>query len=106
MAHPAWLLLHPQMTPEHLGFLPAFLDEDDKRTAREQFDANYRHGGWQPTGGDKFKLLDGWRLKYPGDPVLVPLAICKLRDEVIILYEGEFVAIFQPDRSFEVARMD
>jgi len=30
----------------------------------------------------------------------------KLRDEVIVLYESEFVAIFQPDGTFEVARMD
>lgn len=105
MAPPAWLLLHPQMTPEHLGFLPGFLDEDDKRSAREQFNERYV-SGWMATGSDRFKLLDGYRLKYPGDPVLVPLAMTKLRDELIFLYEGEYVAIFQPDRSFEVARMD
>src|SRR6185436_6514294 len=105
MTHPAWLLLHPRMTPEYLGFIPGFLDEDDKRPAKEQFDDRYV-SGWMPTGADKFKLLDGYRLKYPGDPVQQPLALTKLRDEVIVLYEGDFVAIIQPDRSFEVARMD
>jgi len=93
------------MTAHHLGFLPGFLDEDDKRSAREQFNERYV-SGWMPTLGDKFKALSNYRLKYPGDPVLIPLAMTKLRDEVIVLYESEFVAIFQPDGTFEVARMD
>jgi len=42
----------------------------------------------------------------PGDPPFKPLAQAKLRDELIVLYEADFVAVIQPDRSFEVARMD
>jgi hypothetical protein len=105
MTPPPWLLLHPQMTPEHLGFLPGFLDEEDKRPAKEQFDDRYV-GGWMAFGGDKFKLLDRWRLKYPGNPVLVPRAIARLRKELIVFYDHDVVAIIQPDRTFEVARMD
>jgi hypothetical protein len=29
-----------------------------------------------------------------------------LRDEMILLYQSDIVVIVQPDRSFEVARMD
>jgi hypothetical protein len=32
--------------------------------------------------------------------------MCKLRDELILVYEGDWVAVLQKDGSFEVARMD
>jgi len=100
-----WAFLDPQMTPEHLGLLPMMLSEYDPRPAREQFDANYQHGGgWDPMKG--FTLHDGNSLSYPGDPPLIPLAITKLRDELIVFYQYSWVAIIQPDRSFEVCRMD
>jgi hypothetical protein len=38
--------------PEELGLLPDFIDQNDPRSAREQFDANYGHGGgWHPIDG-------------------------------------------------------
>src|SRR3982751_2684992 len=44
-----WILKHPKMTPEGLGAIPYFLDEDDPRPAREQFHERYNHGGgWRP----------------------------------------------------------
>ncbi len=101
---PRWELLHPRMAHEHLGFIPGFLDEDDPRPAKEQFNERYVFGGWQPFQGHKLQADN--TLKYPGDPPMRALAQTKLRDELIILYEGEWVAIIQPDRSFEVSRMD
>lgn len=97
-------LLHPRMTPDHLGFLPAMLSPDDPRPAREQFNSNYSFGGWSPFKG--FTLNTDNSLSYPGDPPQQPLAQAKLRDELIILYPSSWVAIIQPDRSFEVARLD
>lgn len=99
-----WELLHPRMTYEHLGFLPDFFSEHDPRPAKEQINSNYRFGGWQKFDG--FKLGADNSLKYPGDPSLEPLAQAQLRDELIILYQSSWVAIIQPDRSFEVARID
>lgn len=101
-----WELVHPQARPENLGLLPSMLDEDDPRSAREQFNSNYQHGGgWFPMQG--FKLsADGKRLLYPGDPPMLALARVKLRDELVVLYECEWVAIIQPDGSFETCRMD
>jgi hypothetical protein len=97
-----WLTLHPSVTHESLGFIPGFLNENDPRPAREQFGRNYI-GGWRPM--QKFTLEDD-RLCYPGDPPLLPLAETRLREEVIRLYEHEWVVIVQPGGSFEVSRMD
>jgi len=100
-----WQMLHPNMTPEHLGLIPGWLDRDDPRPAREQFNEHYGHGGgWRPFGG--FKLTAQNRLIYPEDPPLVPLAQAWLRDELIVFYEHAWVAIIQSDRSFEACRMD
>lgn len=46
------------------------------------------------------------RAEYPGDPPLYPLAQTQLRDELIIFYDHEIVAVFQPDGSFEACRMN
>ena len=100
-----WTMLHPEATPDMLGYLPGFLSEKDPDKAREQLNKNYSHGGgWFPM--KRFTKLPDGRLKYPGDPPLLPLAQTKLRDELIVLYEHEVVAIIQPDGSFEAARMD
>ena len=100
-----WKLLHPRMTAEHLGLLPGMLNPSDPRPAREQLDDGYRHGGgWDPFHG--FKLLKNNSLAYPGDPPQRALAETWLRDEHVVLYESDWVAIIQPDGSFEVSRMD
>jgi hypothetical protein len=100
-----WMLLHPKMTPEHLGLLPGMLDENDQRPAKEQFDGNYAHGGgWRPYNG--FKLTVENHLTHPGDPPLRPLAITHLRGETILFYDHSWVVVVQPDRTFEACRMD
>ena len=97
-------LKHPQATQQMLGYLPSFLSVDDPRSAKEQFNDNYRHGGgWSPYHGHTM-LSNG--LRHPGDPVMRLLAEAKLRDETIRFYEGEWVAIVQADGSYEIARMD
>lgn len=100
-----WELLHPQMTMDNLGYIPYWLSEDNPKSAREQLDDGYRRfGGWQPFNG--FKLEADNRLLYPNDPPTIPLAQTKLRDELIVFYPHSWVAVIQPDRSFEVCRMD
>ena len=101
-----WVKIDPRITPEHLGFLPSFLDEDDPRPAREQIDANYQHGGgWNPFDGFSFHR-ERLSLTYPGDPPVKPLAMTKLRDEVIIFYDYSWLLILQPDGTWEVSRVD
>ena len=101
---PKWTLLHPKMLLSHLGRIPSFLEEDDPRSAREQFDANYRFGGWHDFKG--FTLSEGNVLHYPDDPPLHPVASCRLREELILFYPSSWVCIIQPDRTFSVANLD
>lgn len=112
MSTPAIIVLEPGIPMREagalIGELPCFVDDKDPRPAREQFNANYQHGGgWLPFGQGQWTLnFTTWTLSYPGDPPLYPVAIMKLRDERIVIYRHAIVMILQPDNSFEVARMD
>lgn len=108
MQHPKWLIrstVKYTNAEDVLGFLPMFLDLDDPRSAKEQLDANYAHGGgWQSFKGHK--MLPNGDLQYPGDEPTQFVAHTHFRNERVVLYEHGWVAIVQPDGSFEVARMD
>ncbi len=100
-----WLKVDPKATLDHLGLLPQMFDDLDPRSAKEQANDNYRHGGgWCPFVG--FTLLPDGNLKYPGDPPTKLLYVAKLRDEIIRVYEWAWVMIMQADGSYEIARMD
>jgi hypothetical protein len=100
-----WIMLHPKMTPEHLGFIPSFLSEDDPEPAAKQIHKNYTGGGgWFPMHG--FEKEDNNVLQYPGDPPLKPLAMTMLRKETILFYQHDIVCIVQPDGTWEAARLD
>ena len=87
------------LQPEDLGALPSFLSDDDPRPAREQLDANYVHGS------PNWRTEDGI-LYFPRDPPLPWIAMTMLREEMILLYPADFVAIVAPDGSFVFQRMD
>lgn len=103
-----WTMLHPRATRDTLGFIPDFLNPADPRPAREQFNENYAHGGgWRPRPAGAFTVIgDGDAIQYPGDPPFPAAAMTMLRDEKIIVYAMSYVAIFQPDGTVEIARMD
>lgn len=97
--------LHKSVTWDHIGMIPEWLSESDPRPAKEQLHSAYGHGGgWQPFNG--FRLEADNSLTYPGDPAQYPIAEMHLRDELVLMYNHAWVAIIQPDRSFEVCRMD
>ena len=117
--HPDWNC-YPANAPM-LGMIPLFLDLDDPRPAREQFDENYAHGGgWQPFKGFALVNIDGkghqipipnWRLIYPDDPAYQPIGWCYLRDECIIVWPYSWVMIWKADGTttggdWEICRMD
>lgn len=98
-------MLNPSYTEADLGMLPFFAWESNPKSAKEQINDNYRHGGgWQSFQG--FTFNKDTSISYPNDPPQHPIAIAKLRDEVIFVYEGSWVLILQPDRSYDVARID
>lgn len=97
-------LKHPRATIEHLGLVPEFFSADDPRPAKEQLRENYAHGGgWNPMQG--FKMTET-SLRYPGDPPFLLLAEAKLNSETLRLYTSAWLAVVQPDGSYEVARVD
>jgi len=92
---------------EDLGLLLTWLNPNDPRPAREQFDENYQHGGgWRPFGEGQWTLGMDCLLTYPGDPPYKPIAGIKFRKEMVLFYRHSLVAIRQLDGTFEVARMD
>lgn len=98
-------LLHPRVTWDHVGMICEWLSPNNPSPARDQLNQAYGHGGgWQPFKG--FTLETDNSLTYPGDPPQRPIAEMRLRDELIVQYNHAWVAIIQPDRSFEVCRMD
>lgn len=90
----------------HVGIIPTFLNENDPKTAAQQFNDNYVFGGWSPSGADKWSLDDDMSLNYSGDDTLIPRAMMHLHDENIYVYDYALVCIVQLDGSFEVSRMD
>lgn len=100
-----WVIFDLDQGAEALGLIPQFLRSDDPRPAREQLNERYQFGGWQPMSGFTLgeKLLT---LNYPDDPPLKPFGFAILREEVIAVYPHGWVAIFQMDKSFEIARLD
>ena len=105
MAHLIWKNRDRRSSLDDLGLLIDFLSADDPRSAREQLNDNYRHGGgWSPLPG--WTMLPGGAIKYPGDPVLFPLWEVPLRDELVLVYSYAWVAVVQKDGTFEIARID
>lgn len=95
---------------EVVGFIPQFLSERDPRPAKEQIHENYAHGGgWNSFDGFElvnFEKLGNYALRYPGDPLIKELSRAKLRDELLVFFECQWLAIIQPDGSWEVCRLD
>jgi hypothetical protein len=107
MTHPAWFALQPGITPDHLGFIPSFLDEDDPDDAATQLDKHYAHGGGFRQTVVQFEVPPDYsELRYPEDPPRLALAATKLRDETIILYESAWVLVRKADGTHVIARMD
>jgi hypothetical protein len=107
MTHPTVLILNARYAdPNFVGFIPTFLDLDDPRPAKEQFAGRYAFGGgWRNQSG--FTTRDGRpTLYFPGDPPFEPIAVMRLRDEMIFVYLHGYVSIFQEDGTFEACRMD
>jgi hypothetical protein len=100
------MLIHPLARPDHVGMIPSWLDLNDPRSAKEQLNEGYAHGGgWHSFSGFTMDKNTG-AIKFPGDPPHPPLASIVFRDELIVIYEHAWVAIVQPDGSFEICRMD
>lgn len=92
--------------PLVVGYLPEIIRESDSRSAIEQIKTNYL-GGWNPFEGfDLTELKNGsYQLEYPGDPPMKELSRARLRDETIVLFQYDWVAIIH-GKDYRIARMD
>lgn len=86
------------------GDLRFFANENITTPLKEQINAAYSFG-WNPFKG--FKMDPKTKgIKYPKDPELLPLAVATFREQTVYLYQYSWVAIVEPDGSFEVSRID
>ncbi|KQX18379.1 MULTISPECIES: hypothetical protein [unclassified Sphingomonas] len=89
-----------------LGDIPAWLSEHSPLGAAAQIDRWYQHGGgWREFKGFAVDL-DKMTITYPGDPAIPAIAEASLREERIIIFNGAWVAVIQPDGSHSIARID
>lgn len=89
---------------EDWGLIPAFLDANDPRPAKEQIAEKYI-GGWNSFKGFKFNK-NKITLKYPGDPVYNCISTMLFRDETLHIFPSAWVVIEQKDDTWDVARLD
>mgnify|MGYP006921446363 CR=1 FL=1 len=89
-----------------LGSIPSFLSADDPADAVTQIDRAYdQFGGWRDSAKWRIDYVNG-RAHYPGDPPRVLIAEARLRDELILFFNGAYIAVMQPDGSHRMARID
>ena len=95
---------------EEAGHLPMIFLEEDPRSAQEQAETNYAHGGgWMSfegftLGGSK---ENGFTLNYPEDQPMNELSRADFHDQTLVLFEGSWVAIIEEDDTMsDVSRMD
>jgi len=98
-----------------VGLIPYFISSHLRdRTAAEQIADNYV-GGWSPLPGFKMtglakgkgELLPWPKLHYPGDPPMEAIAgTITVSGERVYVFPYGWVAVVQPDGSFEASRCD
>ena len=101
------IMRHPRATIEMAGFIPAWLSDENPKSPKQQLHDGYKFGGWDPFKGFT-KLDDKDRLHYPGDPPQAPIIEWRFDNhpQRVLLYKYSWVAVVEPDGTFEVCRMD
>lgn len=87
------------------GIIPGFLDENDLRPAQEQINERYI-GGWMDAPEGLKLDLTRKVLTYKGDPDSQLLGLLHFRNELLMMFEHEWVCILQKDASYRIARLD
>lgn len=66
-----------------VGLIPTFVTDDEGGNAIDVAVARYQYGGYPLSGG---KITEDGSYKYPGDPVLYPIAQCVLPINKLTVY--------------------
>lgn len=100
---------------ERLGYVPGFFDNNDPRSAKEQLNERYAHGGgWLPVKGFTFvkgASMNECRLVGSDNMLFRPYAAAILHPdgdvpETIIAFDHAMFVIEQVDGTWEAARLD
>ena len=98
--------------PQYAGpYLPMIFNEGDPRTAQEQANHRYDHGGgWNSFNGRGFELKGtadkGFQLAFPGDPHMRELSRTQFHEQLLVLFECSWMAIIEDGKMIDVARID
>lgn len=104
---------------ESMGIIPTFVSPYDNRSAIEQLNEGYTHGGgWIPFEGFEIdQTEDGWfTLQYPDDPMYIERGRLMLPargetpDELIVIFPHAWVMVvtapFSEEAKTSICRMD
>lgn len=94
-----------QMLLEAMGLIPGFLDPRDPRPAIEQF-KQHHPALWEHSSRYPGTLVDGLYFKYPGDPLMKPIAHVQFHDDLVLVYQYGIVIVRHADHTFQIARLD
>lgn len=91
---------------EVVGFIPAFVSEENPDSVTKQINDRYSYGGgWNPLEGFVMDKSDK-SIQYPEDPKLMPLAVGVIKGCEVIVYDHGWVAVVNEDGNYEVSRID
>ena len=96
--------------PQRAGHLPQIIINRDARSAQEQVNARYQHGGgWRSVEG--FKLgwprADEYSLNYEGEEPLREVSRALFHGtQVLVLFKYSYLAIVEADKLIDVSRID
>lgn len=95
----------PDALRDAMGILPLWVDDQDPRPAKEQFEEKYQFGCFPMTGGTVDEEGTFW---YPGDPPMPPIGKIERSQETVYFYQYAIVATVQKDedRTLFMTRMD
>lgn len=92
--------------PRVVGYLPHIIQETDPRPVIDQVKERYVGGWWPFEGFELVKNKDGsYQLEYPGDRPMKERSRATLRDETVVLFEYDWVAVINGS-AHQIARMD
>lgn len=90
-----------------LGYLPEWVTANPEVSIVDEIHNNYAHGGgWHDFEGFTVDPDTG-AMSYPGDPVQMPIALFRSDTEVMWLYSGSWVTVYDDySETFRTARID
>jgi len=96
--------------PMLIGLIPEIITDRDPRPVHEQIESGYAHGGgWRPMPGFRLtcsSVAGKSVLNYPVDPALHEISRAQIGEELVMVFDCDFVVVVAANGGFAVTRMD